>query len=321
MKRLTKNLINNSIEAFILALETINRPSVRYRIEAFCFLFGNAWELLMKAKILNDGHKIFHKKKRKQPRRSLSIDECLNYVFMFESDPIKLNVRIISELRNNAIHLVIPFVPSDIMGLFQAGVLNYPKVLQDWFGVSLSDRVPLGMMALVYDFDPKKHSLEYAKMRHKLPVETVRWLTGFQQAVRNQAASLGDNILQFYIPINLKLAIVKNPDKADITLSSGTTSQEALILEIARDLDRTHPYRAKEVTELVNERLGRKLAINVYDILCIRKIHNIEHMAEFYYKSKLWSPRYSEKFVEWIVRQATKNPDFFIRTRHRARPK
>ncbi len=138
----------------------------------------------MKAKILADGGKIFDKKKRKQPRISIKLNECLNRLFIFETDPVKSNIRRISDLRNNAMHLVIPFIPPDIMGLFQAGVLNYPKALQDWFGINISDRVPLGMMALVYDFDPKMHSLEYPKIRRKLPAETVRWLTSFQQDIR-----------------------------------------------------------------------------------------------------------------------------------------
>jgi hypothetical protein len=115
MRRLTKSLIENSIEAFIHAVETINRPSVKYRMESFCFLFCNSWELLMKAKLLNDGNKIYYKKKRKQPRRSLSLDDCVNRIFTSESDPVKLNIKTIHELRNNAIHLVIPFIPVDIM--------------------------------------------------------------------------------------------------------------------------------------------------------------------------------------------------------------
>lgn len=319
MKRLTKNLIDNSIEAFILALETINRPSVRYRTEAFCFLFCNSWELLMKAKILSDGNKIFYRKKRKQTRRSLSLDDCLDYIFMFENDPIKLNIKRISELRNNAMHLVVPFVPPDIMGLFQAGVLNYPKMLQYWFSITLSEQVPLGMMALVYDFDPEKHSLEYTRMRRKLPAETVRWITDFQQDIRRRAAGLGNNAMQFYIPIDLKLAIIRNPNKADIVLSSSTTGEEALVIEVPKDIDRTHPHRAKEVIELVNQKLGGKLIINIYDILCINKIYSTNHKTEFYYKSKHWSPLYSDKFVEWIIRKAEKDPNFFNYTRSKAR--
>jgi hypothetical protein len=315
MKRLTRNLRNNSVEAFILAIETINRPTVTYRAEAFCFLFCNAWELLMKAKILNDGYKIFRKKKRKKPRESISLDECLDRIFTSENDPVKLNIRSISELRNNAIHLVIPFIPIGIMGLFQAGVLNFPKKLREWFNINLSDRIPLGMMVLIYDFDPKKHSLENAKMTRKLPAETVKWLSNFQVKIGEQSSTLGADSIQFCIPIDYRVAIVKNPNKADIVLSSGISGKEALIVEVPKDVDKTHPYRAKDAAELVNGRLAGKLLINVYDILCIRKVYNIEHRSEFYYKSRLWSPRYSELFVEWIVNQATRNHDFPKRAR------
>jgi len=318
MKRLTKNLIGNSIEAFILALETINRPSVKYRMEAFCFLFCNAWELMVKAKLLNDGRKIFYRKRRKQTQRSFSLDDCLNCIFTSESNPIKLNIKKIHELRNNAIHLVIPFIPRDIMGLFQAGVLNYPRTLQEWFSISLSDRIPLGMMVLVYDFDPSQHSLEHARIKRRISVETVRWLTEFQQDIRNQAVSLGDSMQQYYIPIDLKLTITRSPKKADILLSSGVVGEEALILEVPKDIDKTHPYRGKEVVELVNQKLGGTLQINSFDVLCIRKVHNIESRSEFYYKSK-YSPRlYSEQLVEWIVKQSAKDPKFFIRTRNKA---
>lgn len=319
MKRLTKNLRENSIEAFILALETVNRPSIKYRMESFCFLFCNAWELLMKAKLLNDGSKIYYKKKRKQPRRSLSLDDCLNRIFTSESDPVKLNIKTIHELRNNAIHLVIPFIPIDIMGLFQAGVLNYPQALQDWFGINLSNRIPLGMMALVYDFDPTQHSLDYAKMKRRLPAETIRWLEKFQQDIRNQTTSLGKSVGQFYIPITLQLAMTKKPSKADIVLSSGIGGKETLMVEVPKSPDKTHPYRQKEVLELVNEKLVKTPPVNQFDMQCVRKIHNIASRSEFYYKSKFAPPQYSPQFVDWIIKQATESPDFFIRARHKAK--
>lgn len=318
MKRLTKNLIENGIEAFVLALETINRPSVKYRMEAFCFLYCNSWELLMKAKLLHEGKRIFYKKKRKQPRRSLSLEDCLNRIFTSDSDPIKLNIKKIYDFRNDATHLVIPFVPPDIMGLFQAGVLNYPKALEDWFAVNLSNRIPLGMMVLVYDFDPTQHSLEHAKMTRKLSAETVRWLTEFQRTIREQAASLGEGARQFYIPIDLQLAIVKKPDKADIILSSGISGKEALILEVPKDPNKTHPHRQTEMVELVNQKLGGTPPFNSHDFQCIKRVYNITSRAEFCYLPKFSSPQYSEKFVDWIVKQATKNPDFFVRARLRA---
>ncbi len=320
MKRLTRNLIANSIEAFILALETVNRPSVKYRTESFCFLFCNAWELLIKAKLLNDGNKIFYPKEYKKPRRSLSLDDCLNRIFTSEKDPVKLNVKTIHELRNNAIHLVIPFIPIDIMGLFQAGVLNYPKMLQEWFSKNLSDRVPLGMMAIVYDFDPKKHSLENAKMHRSLPAETIKWLSHFQKAIGEQANALGINAIQFCIPIQYKVAIVKNPNKSDIVLGAGTSGKETLILEVPKNPDKTHPHRRKELTEVINKKLNGEKTISPYDINCIRTVYNLDSRAEFVHFPKFYSPQYSDGFADWIIDQITKKQDFIknVRTKHKA---
>jgi hypothetical protein len=87
---------------------------------------------------------------------------------------------------------------------------------------------------------------------------------------------------------------------------------------VPKSPDKTHPYRRREVVELVNQKLSGALAISPFDIICIRKVYNIASKAEFYYKSKFASPQYSLQFVDWIVKQATKDHDFFIRTRSKA---
>ena len=318
MRRLTQHLISNSIEAFVLALETINRPSARYRMEAFCFLFCNAWELLMKAKLFQKNGKIYYRKKRKKPRRSLSIDDCLTRVFTSSDDPVRLNIERIHDLRNNATHLVVPFVPRGIMGVFQAGVLNYPRALRDWFGINLSDRMRLGMMPLVYDFDPKEQSLDYAKMRRRLPAETIHWLTDFQEEVRRQAVELAEVSDRFYIPIEIKVGIVRSKNKADITISSGDEidgTTKALVFQVPKDPDKTHPYRRKEVLQLVNSQLGPARRINNYDMQCIKEVYKIKAKGNLYYKSKFGTPQYSPHLVDWIVKQVNNTPDFSTRVR------
>ncbi len=72
-------LLENSIEAYILALETINRLSIKYRMETFTYLICNAWELMLKAKIIQDAgnrRAIYYKKKRNEPLRSLALPDC-----------------------------------------------------------------------------------------------------------------------------------------------------------------------------------------------------------------------------------------------------
>jgi hypothetical protein len=53
-RKLTSRLIEKSKEALLLAIEIYNKPTVQYRLEAFAIFYTNAWELLMKAKIVED---------------------------------------------------------------------------------------------------------------------------------------------------------------------------------------------------------------------------------------------------------------------------
>lgn len=52
---LINNMLDKSEEAFLMAIEIYNKPTIKYRLEGFAFFICNAWELLLKAKILNEG--------------------------------------------------------------------------------------------------------------------------------------------------------------------------------------------------------------------------------------------------------------------------
>ena len=47
-----ERLLNKSQEAFLLAIELYNRPTIRYHAEGCCFFLCNAWELMLKAYII-----------------------------------------------------------------------------------------------------------------------------------------------------------------------------------------------------------------------------------------------------------------------------
>jgi hypothetical protein len=207
------------------------------------------------------------------------------------------------------------------MGMFQAGVLNYARKLEEWFGIALSERVPLGMMALVFDADPRHHSLDSPVVRRKMPADTVRWFKEFQSSIRAQAQALGNAADQFYIPINLKLAIVRNPEKADIVLSAGGSGEAGVVVEVPRDPDRTHPHRQKEVVEQVNQRLQGQYVINSYDVYAVRKAHAVESKRHFFYRSRILghTPQYSPGFVDWLVTQFERDPRFFQKARQRVK--
>lgn len=318
-------LLDKSIEAYILSLETINRLSVKYRVETFTYLICNAWELLLKAKIIEDTKNrraIFYPKKRGQPSRSLSLRDCVRKVFQNENDPTRRNLERVVELRDEAAHLVISQVPKSVLSLFQSCVLNYHKRLVDWFGISLSGRVSVGMMTIVYDFSPEQFDITSPIMRRQLGREVVEYLVGFQEALW-QEFELLNKTAEFSIDINYKLALVQKTGEADIVLTKGESGLTAKIIEVAKDPSRTHPYRQKEVIEQLNGALNDTNRVNQYDIQCVVKVYKIKNRPEFYYRGTVkGSPvQYSQDFVEWLRREYEKDGDFFKKARQKAKSK
>ena len=52
LKKYINALLSKSEEAYLMSIEIINKPTINYRTEGFCFFICNAWELLLKALII-----------------------------------------------------------------------------------------------------------------------------------------------------------------------------------------------------------------------------------------------------------------------------
>lgn len=314
-------LVDKSVEGYILALETINRLSIRYRVETFCYLICNAWELLLKAKILedtnNDHNAIYRgKKKRGERRDALSLRDCLERCVPSRTDPERRNIEYIAELRDESVHLVLSRVPSDVMGMFQACVINYHRRLNDWFGITLSDRVHVGMMSIVYDMDPQQGDVTSKLLRRELGREAADYLARYSAKVKAEFDQLQQPV-QFSVGINYHLALTKKADDADIVLSQGPAGATvARVVEVAKDPSKSHPYRQKEVLAKVKE-AAPGLAINQHDIQCVNHVHGIRQRADFYYRGTVkGSPtQYSPAFVDWLVQQYGNDQQFFAKAK------
>jgi hypothetical protein len=77
------------------------------------------------------------------------------------------------------------------------------------------------------------------------------------------------------------------------------------------DTNKTHPYRGKEVIELLHKHLGEQVKLSSYDILAVRYVHKIENVRRYFYLPHHGAPSYSNSFVEWLIEQFEKNHDFF----------
>lgn len=101
--KLYTSLIGKSEEAFIMAIEIYNKPSLKYRVEGFAFFICNAWELMLKANILqNKGELALYYSDK--DNRTISLRDCITRTFTNENDPLRKNLECILELRNTSTH-------------------------------------------------------------------------------------------------------------------------------------------------------------------------------------------------------------------------
>ena len=121
---LQSKLIEKAQEAFIMAIEIYNKPTIKYRVEGFSFFICNAWELMLKAYMMNrDGETSIYYKDN--PKRTLSLENCVKKVFTNEKSPLHRNLMKIIELRNTSTHFITEEYEMVYVPLFQACVLNF----------------------------------------------------------------------------------------------------------------------------------------------------------------------------------------------------
>ena len=288
-QRITKLLIKKSKESFVVALESYNRPSLENRVEVFCILAINAWELILKSKIVNNEGKdaIF-----RSDGKSLSISECINKLYA-DNDPIKENLSSTVELRDKATHLLIPEIQNSLSRIFQSTVFNYVDAFRGITGINPVAGQNTGLLSLVVD----GADADFVVLKRQYGEGIANSITEFLSKHNKKEKAL--NSSAYSIPIDYQLTLTKAKNNSDITLGTGTTGQSAMIITKAKDPSLTHPYRFNEVISKINKKFGSKL-ITSYKLQAIFFKHKIKSKPEFHFTFK-GVDTYSEKFIDWVL--------------------
>ena len=126
-------LLNKSEEAYLMSIEIINKPTINYRTEGFCFFICNAWELLLKAYLINKAKDINVINYKDGTNRTIGLDECVEKVFTSTTDKTKNNISFVRNIRNKATHLILPEYDFILSPAFQRCLTNYNKFFKKQF--------------------------------------------------------------------------------------------------------------------------------------------------------------------------------------------
>ena len=155
-----QHLLEKSVHAALSAIEIYNKPDFKYREESFSILMVNAWELLLKARILqlskNKLESIYivdpnkkrkdgtpYKKPKYKTSRSgnfLTIDVTNAMKLLDLPDRLQENLGLLIEIRDNAIHFMndSKLFEKKVLEIGTASLKSYVNMANTWFDHDLS---------------------------------------------------------------------------------------------------------------------------------------------------------------------------------------
>ncbi len=253
-------LAKHSKENMILAIELYNRPSLENRVGAFSVLFCMAWEQILKSVIIErDGESaIFSGNSRHGHRETYSLRDCVSTIFK-KKNMIAENIYSITNLRDLAVHLLVPELQAAASRMFQSGVLNYQEFYYRATGRKLFHSSSRGLLSIVNDLGEGDSSL-VVKYGKSVGDEIEKLNDVLKKAINDH----DDN--SFAIPLNYTVQFVKSNETPDLEVATGKGGglRGTVIQKIVSDYN-TWKHKTSEATEKVNRRLRDTLKNDMKD--------------------------------------------------------
>lgn len=252
MENLPDRLLIKSKEAFAMAIELYNKPTIRYRVEGFAIFICNAWELMLKAHMLKTmGDKSIYYSDN--PNRTLTLENCIQKIFTNNKDPLRINLEKIIELRNISTHFITEDYEMVYVPLFQACVINFNEKMMAFHNVDMTTIIPQNFLSLSVSMK----ALNETEIIAKYPEEIASKMLDMKNKI--DEVSLSTNNAKFAIHIEHHHYITKNKDKATsfVKIDNSAESSVKIIKEL-KDPNSTHGLTAKACISKIRERLTKE---------------------------------------------------------------
>ncbi|WP_237223943.1 DUF3644 domain-containing protein [Rothia nasisuis] len=317
--QLNTKLLEKSMEAFTLAIELYNKPTIKYRAEGCALFLCNAWELMLKAYLINrDGNaSIYYSDARD---RTISLEDCLRRVFTNDKDPLRINMKRIIDFRNTSTHFVTKEYELIYGPLFQSCVMNFSSKILELHGVNTNDYLPDSYLALSVNRD----IIDEEKIKAKYPPEVAfTLLKNFNDVSQFTVETDGNTKYASYMETSLR--VVKSEKNADLNVAIKPASEVGLA--IAKEVQRPsnkYPYTTKQAINRINELIHKrdityyanglpKDRFTTFDWQLFIKFYSFKTDSKFSYdrsipREKNASFIYSEEAINLVVRALTENP-------------
>lgn len=273
-------LLEKSVEAFIMGLEIYNKPTLKYRLEGFSFFICNAWELMLKAKLLKEGESIYYK----DTGRTISLELAIKKIYTDKRQPLRINLEEIIKLRNISTHFITEEYEGVYAPFFQSCVLNFSEQIKKFHNIDITNYISQNFLTLSVNINV----LTNEEIRGKYSKEMAEKLITNKNEIEFLMSNNSSNDL--YIPIRHEFVQIKDKKKADFIYAIAHEAEEkAKIITKFQDPNDKYKLTRKNVIASINKQILTKNIVfnytnskgnsefNEYTLNLIMKFYNLKN--------------------------------------------
>ncbi|MBR6536079.1 MAG: DUF3644 domain-containing protein [Lachnospiraceae bacterium] len=313
-----ERLVDKAKEAFVMAIEIYNKPSINYRLEGFSFFICNAWELMLKAHMINKfgENSIYYPDK---PNRTITLENCVQKIFTNEKAPLRKNLEKVIELRNTSTHFITEEYEAVYIPLLQACVFNFVDKMMEFHGVDMTRVIPENFITL----SVRLKSLNETEIRGKYTEQVAERLITVQQTLEPM---IEENNNAFAIRVEHYHYLTKDKNQATEFYHIEKEAADGVrILKELKDPNDTHKYNAKACIREINKRIqkegiklllnGAEVEFNIYHFRLFTAYFGIkenERLCFTYLISTQPQYSYSQQAIDFIFEEIKKAPSTIL---------
>ncbi len=298
-----EKLVDNSLSATLSSIEIYNKPDFKYREEVFTILIVNAWELLIKAKILKDANDTIgslyvsdknvpggYKLNRNNTPLTIEINRAMNKLGHTLSPSVASNIQTLVEIRDTAVHFYNdPSIGFTIYTLGAASLQNYQKLITSWFGRSLLNYnfyiLPLGF---AYNF--QKLSLIDLETKPEVISNLIKSVIATQQTV--------DQSDEFYFTCEITAQIIKKnqytTNSADLSVSIDPEEKGNIMIErLIYPIDK-YPLNFTALCQSIKKERPNAKQTEIHSIINRHKMKSKPEFALYNFRTKQQKNSYEQ---------------------------
>lgn len=277
--------------------------------------------------------KTFIIQKKNGIQRTISLNEAAARVMTNENDPVRINLRVITSLRNLATHSIIPEFEIIYTPFLSFCVKSYSDKMYDFFNINVASYIKTDFLSLFTN----NRSVTANEILTKYGEGILDFFTEKSNELSDLIEENAEQPIAQKVEINL--VRINNKSKADFTFYASNNPKNPNVKYIDRQVDynSTHPLTHHKIVNQIDEIIKRneisftpiRMPIatdknknpNLFTTTCfdvLSKKFKFKENNEYCVKIEngnnlVW--KYSEKLITYIITLITEDKDIVIKSK------